>query len=314
MFLLPTAPVVSRLAPTPSGYLHLGNAVNFTLTWLLTRQARGVLHLRIDDLDRARFRPAYLDNIFRTLEWLGLDYDYGPTGPTDFEQQFSQQQRLPEYAAVLQAALTAYPGLFYACRCSRTELARQVAADGRYPGICRESQVSLTEPHVAWRVRVPHPTTISFSDLALGPVHRHPQAELGDFVVRKKDGTPAYQVASILDDVRLGVTLIIRGQDLLPSTAAQLWLAPYLPGQATFAATQFLHHGLLLDTQGSKLSKSTQAGNQRGIMEEAASPRVVYQALAALLGLPLSHSTSLTRLRASLFEAKSKYCISNVNN
>ncbi|QKG53163.1 glutamate--tRNA ligase family protein [Hymenobacter sp. BRD67] len=76
--------VVGRLAPTPSGYLHLGNAVNFVLTWLLVRRAGGTLHLRIDDLDRARLRRAYLDNIFKTIEWLGLDYDHGPSGPTIF--------------------------------------------------------------------------------------------------------------------------------------------------------------------------------------------------------------------------------------
>ena len=87
-------PVVSRLAPTPSGYLHLGNAVNFVLTWLLTRQAGGVLHLRIDDLDRARLRPAYLENIFRVIDWLGLDYDHGPTGPDDFLRHHSQLHHL----------------------------------------------------------------------------------------------------------------------------------------------------------------------------------------------------------------------------
>ncbi|RFP65784.1 hypothetical protein D0N36_07595 [Hymenobacter lapidiphilus] len=121
MLQFPSAPVVSRLAPTPSGFLHLGNAVNFTLTWLLTRRAGGTLHLRIDDLDRARFRPAYLDNIFRTLAWLGLDYDHGPSGPDEFERHYSQQHRLAEYEAALQAARAAHPALFYACRCSRTE-------------------------------------------------------------------------------------------------------------------------------------------------------------------------------------------------
>src|SRR6476661_4404331 len=93
--------VVSRLAPTPSGYLHLGNAVNFVLTWLLTRQVGGTLHLRIDDLDRARLRPAYLDNIFRVIDWLGLNYDYGPTGPDDFLRLHAQLLHLPEYNRVL---------------------------------------------------------------------------------------------------------------------------------------------------------------------------------------------------------------------
>ncbi|UYZ61581.1 glutamate--tRNA ligase family protein [Hymenobacter weizhouensis] len=298
MFALPVSgvPVVSRLAPTPSGFLHLGNAVNFTLTWLLTRRAGGTLHLRIDDLDRARFRPAYLDNIFRTLEWLGLDYDYGPSGPDDFERNFSQRHRLSEYESVLQAARHAHPGLFYACRCSRTELARLAVPAGHYPGTCRPLVLSLDTPEVAWRAHVPAPTLVTFPDLAQGSVQLDLALEMSDFVVRKKDGTAAYQVASVLDDVRLGVTLIVRGLDLLASTAAQLWLTDGLPGAANFGRTQFLHHGLLLDVHGQKLSKSTQTGQQRGILAEATSPRVVYRAVARLLGLPEQAGESLDSL------------------
>lgn len=282
----PVAPVVSRLAPTPSGFLHLGNAINFTLTWLLTRRAGGILHLRIDDLDRARFRPAYLDNIFRTLDWLGLDYDHGPTGPDDFERHFSQHHFLAQYEIVLQAARAAHPGAFYACACSRSALARHPLPGGRYPGTCSARGLPLETPGTAWRARVPAATQVLVPDLASGTLPVAPAELLGDFVVRKKDGAAAYQVASVVDDVRLGVTLVVRGLDLLPSTAGQLWLAGYLPGQERFRATQFLHHGLVLDETGQKLSKSTQAGGQRGIVEEANSPRVVYQAVAQLLGLP----------------------------
>ncbi len=292
-------PVVSRLAPTPSGFLHLGNAVNFTLTWLLTRRAGGTLHLRIDDLDRARFRPAYLDNIFRTLDWLGLDYDHGPTGPDDFERHFSQLHRLPEYEAALQATRAAHPGLFYACRCSRAALARTAAPDGRYPGTCQELQLPPDEPGAAWRARVLPGTTISFPDLAQGPQTVALAEELGDFVVRKKDSVVAYQVASVLDDQRLGVNLIVRGQDLRASTAAQLWLAEVLPGQACFAQTRFLHHGLVLDETGQKLSKSTQAGQQRGILAETVAPQVVYHAVARLLELPAEAGESLGALLAA---------------
>ncbi|MCA8832721.1 glutamate--tRNA ligase family protein [Hymenobacter pini] len=295
MLQYPSPPVVTRLAPTPSGFLHLGNAVNFTLTWLLTRRAGGTLHLRIDDLDRARFRPVYLENIFRTLEWLGLDYDHGPTGPTDFEQNFSQQHRLPEYEAVLQAARVAHPEFFYACRCSRTELARQALPSGLYPGTCQAAQIPLTATNTAWRAHVPNQTEVAFPDLALGPVKAQLATELGDFIVRKKDGFAAYQVASVVDDVRLGVTLIVRGQDLLPSTAAQLWLSQYLPGQQNFITTQFLHHGLILDSQGAKLSKSTQASHQRGIVEEVSSPQVVYQAVATLLQEPVQKVSMLIK-------------------
>ncbi|QNP52820.1 hypothetical protein H9L05_03570 [Hymenobacter qilianensis] len=112
-------PVRGRLAPTPSGYLHLGNAVNFVLTWLLVRRAGGHLHLRIDDLDRARLRPAYLENIFQTIRWLGLDYDTGPRDAEEFEQAYSQQHHLAEYQAMLDD-LRSKSGLVYACTCSRT--------------------------------------------------------------------------------------------------------------------------------------------------------------------------------------------------
>lgn len=295
------SPVVSRLAPTPSGFLHLGNAVNFTLTWLLVRQAGGTLHLRIDDLDRTRLRPQYLENIFRTIDWLGLNYDFGPSGPDDFEQHYSQRHYLSDYAAVLQAALAANPTMVYACRCSRTELVR-TSIDGRYPGTCRDIQLETDAAEVAWRVRVPEEALVCFEDWWQGPVQVALARELGDFVVRKKDGWPAYQVASIIDDVRLGVTLVVRGLDLLPSTAAQLWLAQYLPGMNDFRRVQFGHHALLPGPDGAKLSKSTQASSQRGIIAEAAGPGVVYRVVAQLLGLPAA--TSLASLQAALGAAR----------
>ncbi|SDY51908.1 glutamate--tRNA ligase family protein [Hymenobacter psychrophilus] len=295
----PSAPVVSRLAPTPSGFLHLGNAVNFTLTWLLTRRAGGTLHLRIDDLDRARFRPVYLANIFQTLTWLGLDYDHGPSGPDDFERHYSQQPRLAEYEAVLQTARAAHPALFYACGCSRTALARAAAPNGHYPGTCQTLELPFDAPTIAWRARVPPATTVTWPDLAQGPQTVALARALGDFVVRKKDGAAAYQVASVVDDQRLGVNFIVRGQDLRASTAAQLWLAGLLPDHAGFAQTQFLHHGLLLDVAGQKLSKSTQTSQQRGILAEAGSPQLVYGTVAALLGLPPGAGESLAELVAA---------------
>ena len=301
MLQLPAPPVVSRLAPTPSGFLHLGNAVNFTLTWLLTRRAGGILHLRIDDLDRARFRPAYLANIFETLAWLGLDYDHGPSGPDDFERHYSQRHFLTAYEATLQAARVAHPDLFYACRCSRTDLARATPpGSSTYPGTCRSHLLPLDAPDTAWRAHVPVGLTVVVSDLRQGELAVPLAHDLGDFAVRKKDGTAAYQLASIVDDVRLGVTLIVRGLDLLPSTVAQLWLANWLPGAEPFRNTQLLHHGLLLDTAGQKLSKSTQAGPQRGIIAEADHPRVVYAAVARLLDLPEAAGASLESLREAL--------------
>lgn len=289
-----TAPPVSRLAPTPSGYLHLGNAVNFVLTWLLTRRAGGTLHLRIDDLDRQRLRPAYLDNIFRTIEWLGLDYDHGPSGPADFEANFSQLHHLAEYQQLLNE-LRQVPGLLYACRCSRTDIQRH---GGHHPdATCQAQRLPLETPEAAWRAHVPAGTDVTFSDLWQQQLKVPLTTDMGDFVVRKKDGVAAYQIASVVDDVRLGTTLIVRGLDLLPSTAAQLWLARQAESTATFTRTQFAHHTLVPGPDGAKLSKSTQASAQRGIMAEAGSPRVVYAAVARLLGLPEAAGESLEALQ-----------------
>lgn len=290
-------PVVSRLAPTPSGFLHLGNAVNFTLTWLLTRWAGGTLHLRIDDLDRARFRPAYLANIFHTLDWLGLDYDHGPTGPDDFEQHYSQRHYLAHYHALLNL-LRHQTSLVYACTCSRTDILAQ-APDGRYPGTCRHRQLPLDTPGAAWRVRVPEQVAVSFPDSWQGPVMVRLGQEMGDFVVRKKDGVPAYQLGSVVDDLRLGTTLIVRGADLLPSTAAQLWLAQQLPATAAFKAPRLhlLHHALLPGPDGQKLSKSQQQPLERGVLTQAEGPRAVYRAVAQLLKLPTGAGESLAGLQ-----------------
>ncbi|WP_190242571.1 glutamate--tRNA ligase family protein [Hymenobacter lapidiphilus] len=147
---------------------------------------------------------------------------------------------------------------------------------------------------------MPPATAIAWPDLAQGPQLVALAEELGDFVVRKKDGVAAYQVASVLDDQRLGVNFIVRGQDLRASTAAQLWLAGWLPAHAGFTQTRFLHHGLLLDDTGQKLSKSTQTSQQRGMLAEATAPQVVYRAVAALLGLPAGAGESLATLRAAL--------------
>jgi len=292
-----TTPVRSRLAPTPSGYLHLGNAVNFVLTWLLVRQVGGTLHLRIDDLDRARLRPAYLANIFHTLDWLGLDYDTGPRDPADFEQQYSQLHYLANYQTLLDK-LSRQAGLVYACTCSRTDILA-LAPSGRYPGTCRHRQLALNTPGAAWRIHVPDDLVVTFRDGWLGSVQVRLGQDMGDFIVRKKDGDPAYQIGSVADDLRLGTTLIVRGADLLPSTAAQLWLAQQLPETISFNADriQFLHHPLLPGPDGQKLSKSQQQPLERGVLAQAAGPQVVYQAVARLLGLPAEAGSALASLQ-----------------
>jgi len=280
-------PIVGRLAPTPSGYLHLGNAVNFVLTWLLVRRAGGTLHLRIDDLDRARLRRPYLENIFQVISWLKIDYDHGPTGPDDFLAHHSQLLHLPAYNRVLRR-LAQQPGLLLGSQRTRT---RGDAAP-----------VPLTTPGAAWWAQVPPGTQVALPDGWPGVGPAPLAAELSNFMVRKKDGVAAYQLASVVDDLRLGTTLIVRGRDLLPSTAAQLWLAAQLPETQLFSAPhiRFFHHSLLTDAAGQKLSKSTQAQGEAGVLAHPAGPQAVYQAVAQLLGLPAAAGESLTTLQASL--------------
>jgi len=282
------AAVVGRLAPTPSGYLHLGNAVNFVLTWLLVRRAGGTLHLRIDDLDRARLRQPYLENIFRVINWLKIEYDYGPAGPDDFLRHYSQLLHLPSYNQVLRR-LAQQPGLLYGSPRSRTGP--------------KAASVPLAMPGVAWRAWLAAGTTVSLVDGWQGSVQVPLAMEIPDFIVRKKDGVAAYQLASVVDDLRLGTTLIVRGLDLLPSTAAQLWLASQLPETSRFAAPpiQFYHHALLTDAAGQKLSKSTQASGEAGVLA-LAGPAVVYATVAQLLGLPIEAGESLATLRAALMQ------------
>ena len=277
-------PVVSRLAPTPSGFLHLGNAVNFVLTWLLTRQAGGVLHLRIDDLDRARLRPAYLENIFRVIDWLGLDFDHGPSGPDDFLRHHSQLLRLPEYNAVLRR-LAQQPGLVRASTRSRTTEI--------------EASVALDTPGAAWRAHVPGGAEIGFFDAWQGDTRVPLSTLMPDFVIRKKDGVAAYQVASLVDDLRLGTTLVVRGLDLQPSTAAQLWLAGQLSETAGFNAqrVRFYHHAWLTDAAGHKLSKSQQLPLDAGVLGLEQGKHAVFQAVAGLLKLPAGAAETLQTLR-----------------
>ena len=277
-------PVVSRLAPTPSGFLHLGNAVNFVLTWLLTRRAGGVLHLRIDDLDRARLRPAYLDNIFRVIDWLGIDYDHGPSGSDDFLRHHSQLLHLPEYNRVLRR-LALRPGFVQATQRTRTS--------------GPEAPVPLETAGAAWRAQVPATTEIAFVDAWQGETKVPLGALMPDFVIRKKDGVVAYQVASVVDDLRLGTNLIVRGLDLQPSTAAQLWLAGQLSETAAFSAAQvqFCHHPLLTNAAGQKLSKSQQLPVDAGVMKSSNGPEMVFEAITDLWGLPPGNSGSLEELQ-----------------
>ena len=266
-----------RLAPTPSGFLHIGNAMNFVLTWLAARQLGGQLLLRIDDLDTSRKRPDYVADIFRTLDWLGLDYDLGPTSPDDLEKQWSQWNRLDQYADTL--AKLRDTNVLYNCALSRNQW-HELEVAGNWSVVDRAGNLFDT-PDVAWRFR------------AVGNGS-------ADFVVRRRDGLPAYQIASLTDDHVYGVTHIIRGQDLAESTARQAQLAGAL-GWTNFLATAVWHHPLLFDESGQKMGKSAGHGHNgptsvRLMREAGETPRRIFEAVANLLQLPSGTAVTLPLL------------------
>ncbi|WP_245868998.1 glutamate--tRNA ligase family protein [Pontibacter ramchanderi] len=274
-----TQQIKTRIAPTPSGFLHLGNALSFAITWALARKQQGIVALRIDDLDNARFRPEYLQDIFDTLDFMGLDYDEGPRNPQDFQENYSQLLRLPSYQQLLDKLVQ--QGMVYACPCSRSQI-NALSPQGLYPLTCRDEQLPLDTPNAAWRVRIPEGTTISFEDQLLGTCTVALSLEMPDFVVRRKDAIPAYQIASIVDDLAMGVNLIVRGEDLMLSTAAQLFLAQHT-GATAFTEAAFVHHPLIT-AEGNKLSKSHDSLSLTEMRKAGFTPSQLWQKLTELLG------------------------------
>lgn len=271
----------TRLAPTPSGYLHLGNIFSFVVTVALARRTGAAILLRIDDLDKERTTDAYLQDIFDTLRFLELPWDEGPNDVADFTARYSQWQRMPLYQKALQQLQEA-PQVF-ACSCSRQQMQAQ-SGDGSYPGTCRNKHLPLGGPGYAWRVHTPHVWQHSIKTTSGHIAVQNFPAAVRNFVVRKRDGVPAYQLASLIDDLHFGVDLVVRGADLWPSTLAQLYLSNLI-GASYFFDTTFVHHGLLLDAAGFKMSKSAGATSVYQLRKWGKSRAEVYQMLAGLCGI-----------------------------
>lgn len=242
----------TRIAPTPSGFIHEGNALNFFIVQSLADFFNASLLLRIDDLDRQRFRREYLDDIFELCNWLSIKPDYGPVSAEDFLNNYSQKIRLGNYTNLLQKLIN--NGHLYPCQRSRKQL-YDLNKSGIYHGERRQDGLGLDDHDVVWRMKVPKHTIISFNDYFKGMVDVNLYDEIGDFVVRRRDGIAAYHVASLCDDVHYGINLIVRGEDLIHATAAQIYLAQAV-GLDHFTNATFAHHPLILDAEGEKLSKS----------------------------------------------------------
>lgn len=249
-----------RLAPTPSGFLHIGNALNFTLNWLAVRsRPAGKLLLRIDDLDAERKRPEFLEDIFRTLDWLQIQPDEGPSTPDDFERNWSQRHRLDLYEKLLNSLKI--NDLIFACGKSRKELA---AFGNEYPPEFRGQNLPLDSPDVAWRIKTPD------------------GFPLPDFVVRRRDRKPAYQIASLADDVFFKITHLVRGQDLENSSLAQNFLAEKL-GLTDFQAVEIFHHPLVKNAAGEKLSKTDGADSLKSLREAGLTRAAFFEKMAGWL-------------------------------
>lgn len=260
----------TRLAPTPSGYLHLGNILSFSLTAALARRTGASILLRIDDLDRERVENEFLEDIFATLDFLEIPWDEGPGNLAEYEREWSQVHRMKHYREALERLKAS--GKLFACDCSRSKILRE-SPDGAYPGTCREKNIPLDTEGCNWRIR----TDASGDAGSAGGV-------MTDFVVRKKDGYPAYQLTSVVDDLLLDVDLVVRGEDLRASTAAQQWLADQL-GYAAFGRICFFHHPLLMNSGKEKLSKSAGATSIQYFRRQGLPPAEIYQMIAGQLGL-----------------------------
>jgi len=270
----------TRLAPTPSGYLHLGNAASFLLTADLAKRFGAHLLLRIDDLDRERVRPEYIQDIFDTLEWLAVHWDEGPRGPAEFEAIFSQVHRKPLYDEALK--MLKDRELLFACTCSRSQLASEGTTG--YPGTCLHKNIPLDTPGASWRIRTPDDARVRMKTLSEGEILSSLPDTLRHAIVRKKNGEAAYQLASVVDDLHYGVDLIVRGEDLLDSTLVQLYIAKALeePG---FGKVVFHHHPLLKGPEESKLSKSAGASSIKSMKTTGMKPDDLLSLIAGIQGL-----------------------------
>jgi Glutamyl- and glutaminyl-tRNA synthetases len=266
----------TRIAPTPSGYLHPGNVLSFVITIGMARRTGASVLLRIDDMDRERYQDAYVLDIFNVLEYLELPYDEGPRNLKEFKEQYSQVHRLPMYRQALEHLEKT--GKVFACTCSRSQLPQ-----GAYPGTCMRRNYPLQSQDTNWRL-ITDITPLSLLTLTEETAVTLPD-QMQCFVVRKKDGNPAYQLTSVIDDLHFNVDFIVRGVDLWPSTIAQLYLAQHLPANA-FHNTTFYHHPLLTDQEGKKLSKTAGSVSIQHMIKEGKSKEEIYKILARFANLP----------------------------
>jgi glutamyl-tRNA synthetase len=293
----PASDYRGRLAPSPTGYLHVGHARTFFAAFERAREAGGTLVMRVEDLDPDRSRTSYADAALEDLRWLGIGWQEGPDIGGPFAP-YAQSSRGQVYLEAWRSLLRG--GFLYPCRCSRKDLESALAAPHEgastggqanplqdppddepiYPGTCRpdlesfkrivESGANGNDKPEAfhWRFRVNDGEAIEFEDRNLGPQRFIAGKDFGDFVVWRRDGVPSYQLACVADDAAMRITEVVRGADLLKSTARQILLNRALG----FQNPDWFHCGLVVDRQGRRLAKRHDSLSLRTLRQRGFSP------------------------------------------
>lgn len=274
-----------RIAPSPTGYLHLGHARTFWIASQRALAAQGTLVFRNEDLDRPRCRPEFVAAMYEDLRWLGLDWQEGPDVGGPFAP-YSQSERYQSYLEVWRNLRDA--GVIYPCSCSRKDLERALAAPHEdddelpYPGTCRAKLPEAGEwespAGISWRFRVPDNEVIRFNDLHFGPQQFTAGKDFSDFLVWRRDDIPAYQLAVVADDQAMRITEVVRGADLLKSTARQILLARTLG----YEIPEYFHCPLMRDETGTRLAKRHDALSLRALRAQGVAPEKLPERFTAL--------------------------------
>ncbi|MCH7399403.1 glutamate--tRNA ligase family protein [Belliella sp. DSM 107340] len=271
---------LTRIAPTPSGFLHLGNLYSFLLTYSLANKYKSKILLRIDDLDSERIKKKYIQDIFDTLDFLEISFDLGPKNLKDFEHNFSAHHRLELYKKSIDELIG--KKLIFACECSRNKIAK-MHPRGFYTGHCQSLNVPHDRQDTSFRIITPIQNEVTIKTLTVRVSQKIPGI-LRDFVVRKKDGTPSYQLQSVIDDIHFGVDFIVRGNDLFGSSFAQSFLASQLR-ENNFSNITFHHHDLIMGKKNKKLSKSAGDTSIQFLRKRGKKKEDVFILLGKMLGL-----------------------------
>jgi len=265
-----------RLAPSPTGHLHLGHARTFWAAQQRALSQGGTLIFRNEDLDRSRCKPEFVSAMFDDLKWFGFDWQEGPDCGGQFGH-YNQSERMSFYCAAFDQLRAT--GLIYPCTCSRKDIAASSHAphaeeddEPIYAGTCRENRESETvNRKFSWRFRVPDGEIVSFTDNNLGPQSFVAGKNFGDFVIWRHDDVPAYQLACVVDDDAMQISEVVRGADLLVSTARQILLYRALG----LRVPRFFHCPLMTDDAGIRLAKRHDSLSLRKLRERGETPEML---------------------------------------